>query len=161
MIDFQNMRLGPYFYELIDISTTLKITKNLSEVDISFEEFKEVEKLTVILTEDGSLKTYRDHMDTNKIKENVKNVICHRNILSNQKILLFVSTGRVYTIDPNILPSGKFNPKNFIFYVDLNSHVKLIGILAYKQNLKCIVASKFGKGFIADLNNIQTNQKKR
>ena len=26
--------------------------------------------------------------------------------------------------------------------------------------LKCIVASKFGKGFIADLNEIQTSQKK-
>ena len=46
-----------------------------------------------------------------------KYFISLRYILSNQKILLFVSSGRVYTIDPNLLPSGKSNPKNFIFDV--------------------------------------------
>ena len=32
--------------------------------------------------------------------------------------------------------------------------------MPYKKNIKCIVVSKFGKGFIADLLNIQTSQKK-
>tara|TARA_B100001245_G_C22606068_1_gene299847 strand:- start:92 stop:541 length:450 start_codon:yes stop_codon:yes gene_type:complete len=30
----------------------------------------------------------------------------------------------------------------------------------YEENLECIVASSFGKGFIADLSEIQTSQKK-
>ena len=99
-------------------------------------------------------------MDIDKIHNGVENVIIHKNILSNQKILLFVSTGRVYTIDPNLLPSGKYNPKNFIFYVESSTNDKLIGILPYEKNLKCIVASKFGKGFIANLIDIQTAHKK-
>ena len=33
-------------------------------------------------------------------------------------------------------------------------------MLPYEDNLKCIVASTYGKGFIADLNEIQTSQKK-
>ena len=33
-------------------------------------------------------------------------------------------------------------------------------MLTYEESLKCIVASKFGKGFIADLININTTQKK-
>ena len=71
-----------------------------------------------------------------------------------------MSSGRVYTIDPNQLPSGNSNPKSFIFYVESNTNDKLIEILPYEKNLKCIVASKFGKGFIADLINVQTTQRK-
>jgi len=135
-------------------------SKNISKDDINIEEFQEIEKMTIVLTKDGSLKTFRDHLDREKVMKGIENVILHKNILSNQKILLFVSTGKVYTIDPNLLPSGKSNPKNFIFYVESNTNDKLIEILPYEKNLKCIVASKFGKGFIADLKDIQTSQRK-
>ena len=74
--------------------------------------------------------------------------------------MLFVSSGRVYTIDPNILPTGKSNPKSFIFYVESNSNENFVGFLPYKEGLQCIVSSKFGKGFVADLSEIQTSQKK-
>jgi len=74
--------------------------------------------------------------------------------------LFFLSSGRVYTVDPNILPSGKSNPKNFIYYIESATNEKIITIIPYKKNLKCIVASKYGKGFIADLDEIQTSQKK-
>ena len=133
---------------------------NISGVQVNIDEFQKLEKLTVILTNDGSIKTFRDHLDDTKIKKSIENVASYKKILSNQKILLFVSSGRVYTIDPNILPTGKSNPKSFIFFVESNSNEKLIGMLPYKKDLQCIVASKFGKGFIADLNEIQTSQKK-
>jgi len=139
---------------------TIVNSTNISNEVINVDEFQEIEKMTIVLTKDGSLKTFRDHLDREKVKKSIENAILHKNILSNQKILLFVSTGRVYTIDPNLLPSGKSNPKNFIFYVESNSNDKLIGILPYEKNLKTIVASKFGKGFIADLNDIQTSQRK-
>ncbi len=135
-------------------------SEHISEVDLNFEEFQEVEKMTMVVTKDGSLKTFRDHLSLEKINKSVENVISHKNILSNQKILLFVSSGRVYTIDPNLLPSGNSNAKSFMFYVESNSSEKLIGVLPYEKNIKCIVASKFGKGFIADLLKIQTAQKK-
>ncbi|PPR45209.1 MAG: DNA topoisomerase 4 subunit A [Alphaproteobacteria bacterium MarineAlpha5_Bin8] len=132
----------------------------ISDHIIDLEEFQEVEKLTVILFNDGTIKTFKDHLDDNKLKNTFKNVLNYLKILSNQKILLFVSSGRVFTIDPSILPSGKSNPKNFIYYVESNSNDKIIGILTYTENLKCIVASKFGKGFLADLSDISTSQKK-
>jgi len=133
---------------------------NISNIEINFDEFQEVEKMTLILTKDGLLKTFKYHLEEAKINNNIGNVIAHYKILSNQKILLFVSSGRVYTIDPNILPTGKSLPKKFIYFVESSSNEKLIGILPYNDDLKCILASKFGKGFIADLNGIQTPQKK-
>ena len=135
-------------------------SKNISDVEINIDEFKEIEKLTIVLFKDGTLKTFKDHFDNNKIKNDLKNVISYEKILSNQKILLFVSSGRVFTVDPNNLPSGKSNPKNYIFFVESNTNEKLLGIMSYENDLQCIVASKFGKGFIANLSDIQTSQKK-
>ena len=135
-------------------------SEHISNVDLNFEEFQEVEKMTIVVTKDGYLKTFRDYIAIEKINKSIENVISYENILSNQKILLFTSSGRVYTINPNQLPSGKSNAKSFIFYVESNSNEKLVGVLPYKKNIKCIVVSKFGKGFIADLLNIQTAQKK-
>ena len=79
---------------------------------MNFDEFQEVEKLTVVMTKDGSLKTFRDHLDDSKIRNSVENIISYIKILSNQNILLIVTSGRVYTINPNLLPTGKSNPKS-------------------------------------------------
>ena len=150
--------------EEIDEEITARRTKvnskNITDIEVNIDEFHEVEKMTVILTKDGFLKTFKDHLEDEKINNNIQNVVSYKKILSNQKLLLFVSSGRVYTIDPNALPTGKSNPKSFIFFVESNSNEQLIGILPYEDDLKCIVASKFGKGFIADLSEIQTSQKK-
>ena len=145
--------------KIISRRTTIN-SESIIDVDVNINEFQEVEKMTVILTKEGFLKTFKDHLDDEKIYKNINNIVSYKRILSNQKLLLFVSSGRVYTLDPNLLPTGKSNPKSFVFFVESNSNEKLIGILPHKDSLKCIVASKFGKGFIADLNEIQTSQKK-
>tara|TARA_Y100000590_G_scaffold457815_1_gene611236 strand:+ start:345 stop:2546 length:2202 start_codon:yes stop_codon:yes gene_type:complete len=142
------------------IRRTKIISQEIKKDNLSFEEFEEIEKITIVVTKNGFLKTFRDHLDENKIKKTVNDVLFYKKLFSNQKILIFVSTGRVYTIDPNVLPTGKSNPKSYMLYVDSNSDEKLIGIQIYKNDLKCIVASKFGKGFIADLSEILTSQKK-
>ena len=124
------------------------------------EEFQEIEKLTVIINDDGTIKSYKDHLDLEKLKKNQKNIMDAYTIMSNQKLLLFVSSGRVFTIDPNDLPSGKTNPKNFIYFIDSNMDDKLVKLIPHNDNLSFFVASKKGKGFIADISNIQTSQKK-
>ena len=135
-------------------------TKNILDTNVNIDDFQKIEKMTIVLTKNSSLKTFKDHIDKSKIKNSIENVISYKKIMTNQKILFFTSTGRVYTVDPNLLPSGKSNPKNFIFYVQPTHNEKLIAILPYEKNLKCVVSSRFGKGFIADLNYIQTVQKK-
>ena len=157
MID-QN-QLAVEIHSLGDLEMEIN-SENITKVEVNFNEFQEVEKMTVILTKDSYLKTFKEHFDDVKINHNIENIVSYKKILSNQKLLLFVSSGRVYTIDPNSLPTGKSNPKSFIFFVESSSNEKLIGILPYVDDLKCIVASKFGKGFIADLSEIQTSQKK-
>ena len=42
------------------------------------------------------MKTFKDHLDSSKIKENIKNVISCKKILSNQKMLLIGSRNMPY-----------------------------------------------------------------
>jgi len=148
----------------LNVSKYLRRTKILIEEEnnneISFEEFIEIEKLTITVTKDGLIKSFKDHLDIAKLFSTQKDLIDAYHIISNQKLLVFSSSGRVFTIDPNKLPSGKSNAKNFIYYVDSNMSDKLVKLIPYSDDLKCILASLKGKGFTSDLNNIVTAQKK-
>ena len=134
--------------------------EDLVQEEISFDEFIEIDKLTITVSKEGLIKSYKDHIDIINLLNNQKDLTDAYHIMSNQKLLVFSTSGRVFTIDPNQLPSGKSNPKNFIYYVDSNLNDKLVKLIPYSNNLKCIVASLKGKGFLADLNDIVTNQKK-
>ena len=148
----------------LNVYKYLRRTKILIEEEnndeISFEEFIEIEKLTITVTKDGLIKSFKDHLNISKLFSTQKDLIDAYHIISNQKLLVFSSSGRVFTIDPIKLPSGKSNAKNFIYYVDSNMSDKLVKLIPYSDNLKYILASLKGKGFISDLNNIVTAQKK-
>ena len=128
--------------------------------DVSFEEFVEVEKITILITKDKLLKKIKDHINLNEAKKNYKNIESVIHLLSNEKILIFVSSGRVYTLDPNVLPSGNANPKSFIYFIDSGTNEKMINIILPKKNHKCVLVSSNGKGFISETINLISNQKK-
>ncbi len=148
-----------------DLDTDIKERKSLisseqnNDFDISVDEFKEIEKFTVIIDKDFHLKRIKEitnEKETEKIKkENLFSV----NLNSNQKILLFVSSGKVYTIDPNNLPGGNSNPKSFIYFVDSMPNDKVTGLLSSIDE-ELLIVSKNGKGFISNTESLVTNQKK-
>ena len=128
------------------------------ELDIDIDEFTEIEKFTVLLTKDHLLKRVRDFSDNSQEKDN--NIVAAIDIMSNQKLLLFLSSGKVLTLDPNILPGGKASAKSYIEFVDVGVNEKLIGVFNPHTQDKLLLVSKFGKGFISIAENMITNQKK-
>ena len=128
------------------------------ELDIDIDEFTEIEKFTVLLTKDHLLKRVRDFSDNSQEKDN--NIVSAIDIMSNQKLLLFLSSGKVLTLDPNILPGGKASAKSYIEFVDVGVNEKLIGVFNPHTQDKLLLVSKFGKGFISIAENMITNQKK-
>ncbi len=145
--------------EIYKRKTKILIQKNIKE-DINFDEFETIEKLTIVIDKDGFLKSYKDHLQINQIKQNQKNINNIFHIQSNQKLLIFVSSGRVFTVNPNELPSGKSNPKSYIYFIETESSEKLVGALIPEENKNCLLASLHGKGFIVDTNSLISNQKK-
>ena len=145
--------------EIYKRKTKILIQKDIQE-DINFDEFETIEKLTIVIDKEGFLKSYKDHLPIDQIKKNQKNVNDIFHIQSNQKLLIFVSSGRVFTVNPNELPSGKSNPKSYIYFIETESSEKLVGVLVPEENRNCLLSSLNGKGFIVDSNSLISNQKK-
>ena len=147
----------------VDINITKRKSKILSKPiidnEVNFDEFEEVEKISILVTKDNLLKKVKDHIDIKVLKnldKNIKNVI---HLKSNQKFLVFTSSGRVFTINPNLLPSGKSNPKSFIYFIESGTNDKMLNIILPEKDSKCLLASFNGKGFIADTLGLISNQK--
>ena len=81
-------------------------------------------------------------------------------IKSNQKLLIFASSGRVFTLNPNELPSGKANAKSYINFIESKTSEKLVGAIVPEEKKKCLLTSLNGKGFITDTSSLISNQKK-
>ncbi|MDC0216646.1 DNA topoisomerase IV subunit A [Pelagibacteraceae bacterium] len=128
------------------------------ELNIDLEEFTEIEQFYVLVTKDNQLKKVKDYSEDNQDKDNsIKKVIP---ISSNHKLIMFLSSGKVLTLDPNLLPGGKSLPKSYIELINVGVDEKLIGVFNANKQKKLILISKFGKGFISISENMLTNQKK-
>ena len=111
-----------------------------------------------MITKDNLLKKVKEYSeDDNAVDKNFIKII---KISSNQKLLLFLSSGKVLTLDPNLLPSGKAAPKSFIEFIDVGMNEKLISVFNANTQKKIILVTKLGKGFISEAKQMITNQKK-
>ena len=138
-------------------STIIKEANYSTNVDV--DEFKEIEKYTIMMNKDFNLKRIKDHINYEDLKKNNSELLYSVNLMSNEKLLIFVSSGKVFTIDPNDIPSGNSNPKSFIYFVDSIPNDKVVGLLSSNYK-KIFIASKNGKGFVSDVKKITTSQRK-
>jgi len=139
---------------------TIVSSKHIDNEDLNFDEFEEVEKISVLITKDNLMKKLKDHVVMNQLKDSDKNIKSIIHLNSNQKLLIFVSSGRVYTLDPNLLPSGKSNPKSFIHFIESGTNDKMVSVILPEENKNYILASIKGKGFVVDSHGLVSNQKK-
>ena len=144
----------------IKLRRTKVLSKSNLNTEVKIDEFDEIEKLTIIINKDSTIKRLKDYLDIDQIKKDDKKIKYATHILSNEKLLIFLSSGRVFSLDPNILPGGKSNPKSFIQFIEAGTNDKIVGVLNGNKNTKCLFATKFGKGFIASTQNMITNQRK-
>ncbi len=128
------------------------------DLNIDLEEFTEIEQFNVLVTKDNQLKKVKDYSEDNQDKDSsIKNFIP---ISSNHKLLMFLSSGKVLTLDPNILPGGKASAKSYIELINVGVDEKLIGVFNANTQKKLLLISKFGKGFISISEKMVTSQKK-
>ena len=139
---------------------TTIFSETVNNQSLNFDEFKEIEKITILITKDKLLKRLKDHIDLNQLTNNDKSIQSAIHLMSNQKLLIFVTSGRVFTLDPSLLPSGKSNPKSFVNFIEAGTNEKMVNILLPEENKKCVLASLKGKGFIVDIFSLISNQKK-
>lgn len=137
----KNTKLGARRTQLADAPTI---------ADEAFEATIEREAITIVLSEKGWVRAMRGHdlsHDSIKYKEGDEERFIFE-AETTDKILLFATNGRFYTLGGDKLPSGRGFGEPVRLMIDLPQDGEIIGMIKYEPNAKYIVASSDGRGFV-------------
>jgi topoisomerase-4 subunit A len=132
------------------------------DVDVAeFEASVPRENITVILSEKGWVRAVKGHelaLDTVKYKEGDEACFVLE-VETTDKILLFGSNGRFYTLGVDKLPGGRGFGEPVRLMIDLPSEEEIIALTKYEQGDKFIVASSDGRGFAVKADDVLAQTK--
>ena len=139
--------------------TKINYDTEIIDVDLNFSE--PPEPITVILSQEGWIKTLKgvDH-NISEIKfKDGDELLFAQETMSDNKIMLFASNGKFYTLETNSLPSGRGYGDPLNLLIDLHDGDKIISLYSFKQEDELIIASKNGYGFIVSFDDLISNRK--
>jgi topoisomerase-4 subunit A len=73
----------------------------------------------------------------------------HFHAQTTDRLALFASNGRVYTLAGDKLPSARGFGEPVRLFIDLDAEVEIVQLLVASPGMKLLVASSDGKGFVA------------
>lgn len=130
------------------------LTDAPSAVVIPLESLVEKEPATVVLSAKGWIRAMKGHRDDvvsgggdQKFKEGDAFQVAVK-AQSTDKILLFGSDGRFYTIAVDRLPQGRGFGEPIRLMIDLPNDAEIIAIRVYAREEKFLIVSSEGRGFI-------------
>ncbi len=123
---------------------------------IDIEAFIEKEPITILLSKMGWIRALKGHqadLSDVKYKEGDEEKF---QLIANttDKLLLFATDGRFYTISGDKLPRGKGAGEPVRLMIDMENDVDIAGALIYREGEKLLIAADNGKGFIVDSEDI-------
>ncbi len=132
-----------------------KIGKTPEPVDIESLEEAMIDKepITVICSSKGWVKAMKGHsIDPKSIKykdgDRAKFII---ELQTTDKVMIFGSNGRFYTIAGDKLPPGRGFGEPLRLMVDLPNDADIVDMTLYNSDKKMVVASDDGRGFIVNM----------
>ena len=117
---------------------------------LEIPEFIEEEEVTVIVSKLGWIKFVKGTViNTEEIKYregDEKRFLI--NAKTSDKILIFGSNGHIYSLQVNLLPSGRTNGEPIRLLTDLPNQTEIVNVIVFDLKLSSIVTSRTGDGFI-------------
>jgi len=117
---------------------------------VPVEAMIEKEPITVVCSKKGWIRTMKGHVapDTDiKFKEgDGLRFLLHAE--TTDKILLFATDGRFYTLEATKLPGGRGNGEPVRLMIDLDESRDVVELFVHQPGRKLIVASHEGNGFV-------------
>jgi len=114
------------------------------------EAIVEREPVTVVLSEKGWIRAMKGHLGPEtgiKYKEgDAERFIFHAE--TTDKVLLFATDGRFYTLAADKLPGGRGHGEPVKLLVDMEEGHDVVAIFVHKPGRKLMLASREGNGFI-------------
>jgi len=134
-------------------------------IDVPVESFIERENVTVLCSAKGWIRAMRGHIETDaaaraaiKYKEGDEERFV-LNAETTDKILLFASNGRFYTLGGDKLPGARGFGEPVRLMIDLPNEAEILGVTKYQEDQKFIVASSDGRGFIVKAEDVLAQTK--
>jgi topoisomerase-4 subunit A len=152
----KNTKLGARRTEVGDVPVLL---------DVPIEATIERENITVICSDKGWIRAARGHIAEDasaraavKYKEGDEERFV-LNAETTDKILLFASNGRFYTLGGDKLPSARGFGEPVRIMLDLPNEADILGVTLYKPDQKFVVASNDGRGFVVKAEDVLAQTK--
>ncbi|MBI3446489.1 MAG: DNA topoisomerase IV subunit A, partial [Magnetospirillum sp.] len=121
-----------------------------SAVIVPIEAYVEREPITMVLSEKGwirALKGHADNPDALKFKEGDQLGFLLK-AWTTDKIIIFATDGRFYTLGGDKLPSGRGHGEPLRLMIDLANDVEIAAVMVHKPDRKLLVATSSDRGFV-------------
>jgi topoisomerase IV subunit A len=121
------------------------------ESEHAVEDFVEREPVSIVLSEKGWIRAAKGHLDEKaagdlKYKEGDQSkFVVHAQ--STDKILVFGTNGRFYTLGCDRLPSARGHGEPIRLMIELGNEQDIVDLAVFKGGRKFLVASDAGRGF--------------
>jgi topoisomerase-4 subunit A len=130
-------------------------------VDITAETAADREPLTVILSEKGWIRSIRGHLaDPDELK--FKDGDALRLLVpcqSTDRLCLFGTNGRVYTLRAADLPRGRGDGQPVRLLADLSNTDEVVTLFVWRDDMRWLIASASGRGFLVESDDLLAERK--
>ncbi|MGN0920061.1 MAG: DNA gyrase subunit A, partial [Alphaproteobacteria bacterium] len=124
-------------------------------VEMSIETMIEKEPITVVLSRQGWIRALKGTVDEADIKfKEGDELACLVKAYTTDHIMLFATNGRFYSILGNDITGGRGFGAPVRLAIDLPENAEVLKMFVFQPDKKLLVASRSGKGFVVESNNI-------
>ena len=120
--------------------------------DIDWSAMIEKEPITVILSQRGWIRAMRGHLALEQVADlkwrEGDGPFIHFHAQTTDRMALFASNGRVYTLAGDKLPGARGFGEPVRLFIDLEAEVEIVQLLIVRPELKLLIASTDGRGFV-------------
>ena len=120
--------------------------------EIDWAAMIEKEPITVILSQRGWVRAMKGHLALEQVADlkwrEGDGPFIHFHAQTTDRLALFASNGRVYTLAGDKLPSARGFGEPVRLFIDLDAEVDIVQLVVVRPEMKLLVASSDGKGFV-------------
>jgi topoisomerase IV subunit A len=121
--------------------------------EIDWSAMIEKEPITAILSQRGWIRAMKGHLALDQVADlkwrEGDGPFIHFHAQTTDRLALFASNGRVYTLAGDKLPSARGFGEPVRLFIDLEAEVDIVQFVAVRPQTRFLVASSDGKGFVA------------
>jgi topoisomerase IV subunit A len=133
------------------------------EIDVDMDQAMiEKEPVTVLMSEKGWIRAMKGHVeDTSKIEFKQGDSLKHAiKCQTTDKLVLFSTNGKFYTLDANTLPGGRGHGEPVRLMVDLEENHDFSALFVHQPGRKLLIASTAGNGFVVPEDDVIASTRK-